>query len=287
MTTGFHMMMPANDRINDSICRRSDRVGRHRNGSGARGGRARDGRRDPSSGVAEAGPVSRPRNVDGPIPTGASCRFTGSVRRCRVVIPASGTRSTHKGPRTGPLIEAAGAGLPFRPPCSPDSNPIANAFARLKARLRKAAERTVAPPWAAIGRITDTFGPAECANPFSACGYDPDWPDSALGPRSPVTAGSCAEPEDQVTQKGHNRSNILKNHTISFDRKSASRWFDSASGHHPIPSGAAMPPGGPRVCRGQSASVPGAGSRASSARATWAANFAAATGSVRPRSWQR
>lgn len=82
--------------------------------------------------------------------------------------------SGHKGPRTRALIEAADARLLFLPPCSPDFNPIENAFAKLKALLRKAAERTVEGLWAAIGRIADAFTPAECANYFSACGYDPD-----------------------------------------------------------------------------------------------------------------
>ncbi len=82
--------------------------------------------------------------------------------------------SSHKGPRTRALIEAAGASLLFLPPCSPDFNPIENAFAKLKAMLRKAVERTVDALWAGIGRIADAFSPAECANYFSACGYDPD-----------------------------------------------------------------------------------------------------------------
>lgn len=83
--------------------------------------------------------------------------------------------ASHKGPRIRALIEAAGAELRFLPPYSPDFNPIENAFAKLKAMLRKAAERTVDGLWTTIGRIIDTFTPNECANYFSACGYDPDW----------------------------------------------------------------------------------------------------------------
>jgi transposase len=83
--------------------------------------------------------------------------------------------SSHKGPRTRALIEAAGASLLFLPHYSPDFNPIENAFAKLKALLRKAAARTVEALWVAIGRLTDSFSPAESANYFSACGYDPDW----------------------------------------------------------------------------------------------------------------
>jgi transposase len=54
--------------------------------------------------------------------------------------------SSHKGPRVRALVEACGARLLFLPPYSPDFNPIENAFAKLKALLRKAAERTVARP---------------------------------------------------------------------------------------------------------------------------------------------
>lgn len=80
---------------------------------------------------------------------------------------------SHKGPRVRSMIEAAGADLLFLPPYSPDFNPIENAFSKLKAHLRKAAERTVEGLWAAIGRIADLFTPQECANFFEAAGYDP------------------------------------------------------------------------------------------------------------------
>jgi transposase len=83
--------------------------------------------------------------------------------------------SSHKGPHARALIEAAGASLVFLPPYSPDFNPIEKAFSKLKALLRKAAERTVEGLWRSIGRISETFSPTECANYFKACGYDPDW----------------------------------------------------------------------------------------------------------------
>jgi transposase len=53
--------------------------------------------------------------------------------------------SSHKGATTRQRIEAAGASLLYLPPYSPDFNPIETAFAKLKALLRKAAERTVDP----------------------------------------------------------------------------------------------------------------------------------------------
>jgi transposase len=78
----------------------------------------------------------------------------------------------HKGPRVRQLIEASGAELLYLPPYSPDFNPIENAFAKLKALLRKAAERTVEGLWTAIGKLIDLFKPNECQNLFTAAGYD-------------------------------------------------------------------------------------------------------------------
>ena len=61
--------------------------------------------------------------------------------------------SSHKGPNVRALIEKAGAILLYLPPYSPDFNPIENAFAKLKALLRKAAERTIEGLWKEIGRL--------------------------------------------------------------------------------------------------------------------------------------
>ena len=79
---------------------------------------------------------------------------------------------SHKGAGVRIAIEAAGASLLYLPPYSPDFNPIENAFAKLKAMLRKAAERTIDGLWNAIGRIIDTVTPEECTNYFAAAGYD-------------------------------------------------------------------------------------------------------------------
>ena len=80
----------------------------------------------------------------------------------------------HKGAVIQAAVEARGARLQFLPPYSPDFNPIENVFAKLKALLRKAAERTVEGLWAAIGRLLDAFTPSECANYFAAAGYEPE-----------------------------------------------------------------------------------------------------------------
>jgi len=79
---------------------------------------------------------------------------------------------SHKGAGVRDAIEAVGAQLIYLPPYSPDFNPIENAFSKLKALLRKAAERTVEGLWTAIGRLIDAFTPQECANYFAAGGYD-------------------------------------------------------------------------------------------------------------------
>ena len=51
-------------------------------------------------------------------------------------------------------------------------NPIEKAYSKLKAFLRKIAERTVAGLLSALEACADIFKPAECTNYFKACGYD-------------------------------------------------------------------------------------------------------------------
>lgn len=80
----------------------------------------------------------------------------------------------HKAAGVAGAIEATGARLLYLPPYSPDFNPIENAFSKLKALLRARAERTIPALWDAVGSVLDRFTPAECANYFSAAGYEPD-----------------------------------------------------------------------------------------------------------------
>ena len=76
--------------------------------------------------------------------------FEEWVEKCLVPTLSKGdivfmdNLSSHKGPRVEQLIEAAGAELRYLPPYSPDMNPIEKAYSKLKAFLRKLAERTVA-----------------------------------------------------------------------------------------------------------------------------------------------
>ena len=79
--------------------------------------------------------------------------------------------SSHKLPGIREAIEAAGARLLYLPPYSPDFNPIEQLFAKLKAALRKAAERSVESLWNRIAFLLDVFQPDECANYFRNSGY--------------------------------------------------------------------------------------------------------------------
>ncbi len=80
----------------------------------------------------------------------------------------------HKPAGVRAMIEAAGATLRYLPPYSPDFNPIENAFAKLKALLRKAAARTRDDLWNAVAEALPQFTPVECANYFTAAGYEPE-----------------------------------------------------------------------------------------------------------------
>jgi transposase len=87
-------------------------------------------------------------------------------------IVAMDNLPAHKGERVEQLIKSAGAELRYLPPYSPDMNPIEKAFSKLKAYLRKIAERTVARLIRALEGCADVFKSAECTNYFAACGYD-------------------------------------------------------------------------------------------------------------------
>jgi transposase len=121
--------------------------------------------------------IVAPFVLDGPIN-----RETFEVYIERVLVPElrpgdvviMDNLSSHKGPKVRELIEGVrhGARLLHLPSYSPDFNPIENAFAKLKALLRKAAERTLEGLWRAIAQLLDAFTPQECANYFAAAGYD-------------------------------------------------------------------------------------------------------------------
>ena len=103
--------------------------------------------------------------------------FRTYVEQCLVPTLAPGdivimdNLSAHKVDGVRQAIEAVGAMLLYLPPYSPDLNPIEQLFAKLKALLRKAAERSVAALWDRIGELLDCFSPTECENYLRNAGY--------------------------------------------------------------------------------------------------------------------
>jgi transposase len=128
------------------------------------------------AGLRTSGMVA-PFVLDGPINRDAFEAYVQQVLvpdLCDGDIVIMDNLSSHKGTAVRAMIEAAGASLLYLPPYSPDFNPIENAFAKLKAMLRKAAQRTVEALRQTIGELLATFTPTECVNYFAAAGYDAD-----------------------------------------------------------------------------------------------------------------
>jgi transposase len=119
--------------------------------------------------------ISAPLVLDGPMDGKA---FLGYVRQCLCPtlqpgdIVSADNLPSHKVAGVRQAIEARGASLRLLPPYSPDFNPIEKLFAKLKALLKKAAQRTVEGLWQEIGVLLDTVSPEECANYFRAAGYN-------------------------------------------------------------------------------------------------------------------
>jgi transposase len=79
--------------------------------------------------------------------------------------------SAHKVPGIRTAIEAAGASLRYLPQYSPDLNPIEMFFSKLKAFLRKLAERTIPRLCRAIGSFVPRLSARESRNYFRHAGY--------------------------------------------------------------------------------------------------------------------
>lgn len=80
---------------------------------------------------------------------------------------------SHKVAGVSQAIEAVGARLLYLPPYSPDLNPIEQLFAKLKARLRKAAARSIEALHQAIASTLAACTPGECQNYLLDAGYIP------------------------------------------------------------------------------------------------------------------
>jgi transposase len=120
--------------------------------------------------------VVAPFVIDGPMngPT-----FLAYVEQC--LAPTLGRRdivimdnlACHKVAGVVAAIEAVGATAFYLPPYSPDLNPIEQVFSKLKALLRRAAERTVPGLWRRVRSILRTISEQECINFFRHSGYAP------------------------------------------------------------------------------------------------------------------
>jgi transposase len=103
--------------------------------------------------------------------------FLAYVQQCLVPtlkrkdIVAMDNLPVHKVAGIREAIEAAGATLRYLPQYSPDLNPIEMAFSKLKAFLRKVAQRTIARLCRSIGAFVPAFGAQECTNYFRHAGY--------------------------------------------------------------------------------------------------------------------
>ena len=81
--------------------------------------------------------------------------------------------SFHKVAGVEEALRGVGASLRYLPQYSPDLNPIESVFHPVKARLRKAAERTIEGLQRCIRSYIRTLDPSECRRHFSNAGYDP------------------------------------------------------------------------------------------------------------------
>ena len=121
--------------------------------------------------------LTAPMMLDGPMNGPAFLAYVEKVlvpTLKRGMIVVMDNLPAHRTAGVRAAIEATGARLWLLPPYSPDFNPIENAFAKLKAILRKAAARTIPGLWNAIRDALPQFTPEECANFFTAAGYEPE-----------------------------------------------------------------------------------------------------------------
>jgi transposase len=77
----------------------------------------------------------------------------------------------HKVAGVADAIEAVGGSAVYLPPYSPDLNPIEQLFGKIKALLRKAAERTIPRLLRKIRSLLRTVSVDECLKFFRHSGY--------------------------------------------------------------------------------------------------------------------
>jgi transposase len=121
--------------------------------------------------------LTAPCVFDGPVNGNAFLAYVEQILGPSLVpgdVVVMDSLSAHKVQGVRQAIEATGAIVLYLPPYSPDFNPIEQLFAKLKALLRKAAERSVDGLWRRIAGLLDAFPPAECTNYFQNAGYAPN-----------------------------------------------------------------------------------------------------------------
>ena len=115
-----------------------------------------------------------PQTIDGAM-TGK--KFLAYVEQClaptlkRNDIVMIDNLPAHKAAGVRQALEARGATLCYLPKYSPDLNPIEMPFSKLKADLRKAAERTIPRLRRRIGRFARSLTAREASNYFRHAGY--------------------------------------------------------------------------------------------------------------------
>jgi transposase len=103
--------------------------------------------------------------------------FLAYVERClaptlkRRDVVIMDNLAAHKAPGVRQAIEAAGATVSYLPKYSPDLNPIELSFSKLKAFLRKLAERTVQRLCRQIASFARGLSAREASNFFRHAGY--------------------------------------------------------------------------------------------------------------------
>lgn len=118
--------------------------------------------------------ITAPWLLDGPMNGPAFLEYIRQVLAPTLApgdVVIADNLSSHKVAGVREAIEARGASLLFLPAYSPDLNPIENFFAKLKALLRKAAQRNFDGLLLHIASILDSLSSRECSNYFRAAGY--------------------------------------------------------------------------------------------------------------------
>lgn len=120
------------------------------------------------------GGLSAPMTVDGAVDSEVFSTYVAQVLGPTLVagdIVVMDNLSVHKVVGIAETIQSRGARLEFRPPYSPDRNPIEQCWAKIKTALRQAQARTRQALEAALKRALRTITPADAQAWFAHCGY--------------------------------------------------------------------------------------------------------------------